>query len=128
VREFRFLADEGVMHIRSDRRKHMPYGLDGGMDGTPSWNIFNPGRPDEEILPTHVTRSVRRGDVLRHVTGGGGGFGYPSERDPELIRREVLEGKFTNAYVRRHYGCAIGTEGLPPDSDQGIKASVPSPS
>jgi N-methylhydantoinase B len=103
VREFRFLADEGVMHIRSDRRRHMPYGLDGGMDGTPSWNILNPGAPNEETLPTHVTRWIRRGDVLRHITGGGGGFGDPLRRDPELIRREIIEGKFSRDYARRHY-------------------------
>jgi N-methylhydantoinase B len=107
VREFRFTADEGVMHIRSDRRKHMPYGLAGGKDGTPSWNIFNPGTPREEILPTHVTREVRRGDVLRHITGGGGGYGDPLQRDHDLIRREVEEGKFSPDYVRRHYQVAI---------------------
>ncbi len=112
VREFRFLADEGVMQIRSDRRKHMSYGLAGGKDGTPSWNILNPGQPHEQILPTHITREVRRGDVLRHITGGGGGYGDPAERAPELIRREIIEGKFTADYIRRHYGVEI-TEGDP---------------
>ena len=110
VREFRFLADEGVMQIRSDRRTHMPYGLGGGMDGTPSWNILNPGRADEEILPTHVTREVRRGDVLRHITGGGGGYGNPGERAADLIRREIIEEKFSPDYSRRQYGVSLDAQ------------------
>ena len=100
------------MHIRSDRRKHMPYGLAGGQDGTPSWNILNPGRSDEEILPIHVTREVRSGDVLRHITGGS--YGAPGERARDVIRREVLEGKFSADYVRLHYGVTLAAaEGRP---------------
>jgi N-methylhydantoinase B len=110
VREFQFLAEEGVMQIRSDRRKHMSYGLAGGLDGTPSWNILNPGTPEEQILPTHVTREVKRGDVLRHITGGGGGYGDPRERDRGLITRELHEGKFTPEFVRRHYNVVVDAE------------------
>jgi N-methylhydantoinase B len=110
VREFRFLAPEGVMHIRSDRRKHMSYGLAGGEDGTPSWNVLNPGTAKEEVLPTHVTRDVRRGDVLRHITGGGGGYGPPQERDRALIRRDVIEGKLSPDFVRRHHGLSLDAD------------------
>jgi N-methylhydantoinase B len=107
VREFCFLADEGLMHIRSDRRKHLPYGLAGGKDGTPSWNVLNPGQAGEEVLPTHVTRAVRRGDVLRHVTGGGGGYGDPLERRPELVLQDVIDGKLSAEYARHNYGVVI---------------------
>ena len=82
-----------------------------GEPGTPSWNLLNPGTAKEEMLPTHVTREVRCGDVLRHITGGGGGYGPPQERDPALIRRDVLEGKLTPDYAQRHYGVEVDALG-----------------
>ncbi|MEX0741944.1 MAG: hydantoinase B/oxoprolinase family protein, partial [Phycisphaeraceae bacterium] len=42
IREFTFLADDGVLSIRSDRRRHRPYGLAGGEPGAPSENWLNP--------------------------------------------------------------------------------------
>ena len=51
VREYRLLADEAVWTMRSDRRAHPPYGVQGGKPGAPSWNVLNPG-PAERVLPT----------------------------------------------------------------------------
>ena len=36
-----------------------------------------------------------------------GGWGDPFERDPERVRRDVMEEKITAAYARREYGVAI---------------------
>jgi hypothetical protein len=40
IRQYRFLAEEGVLQLRSDRHAHVPYGLHGGRDGTPSMNLL----------------------------------------------------------------------------------------
>jgi N-methylhydantoinase B len=98
--------EAGGLQIRSDRRAHLPYGLHGGSPGTPSSNVLNPG-PDEVALPTHITRSVRKGDVIRHVTAGGGGFGDPLGREPAHVLDDVLNGKHTAEHVRRAYGVVI---------------------
>lgn len=103
VREFRFLEQTGVLQVRSDRRDHLPYGLAGGGDGTPSMNLLNPGA-DERVLPTNVTCEIRRGDVFRHVTAGGGGYGPVEQRDPALVREDVLDEKITPGYAERVYG------------------------
>ena len=104
ARQLRFLGDWGVLSIRSDRRDHPPYGLDGGHPGHPSWNILNPGRPDETLLPTKFTRDIRHGDVLRHVTAGGGGVGVPQDRSSDLIARDLEDGKITGEHARSVYG------------------------
>ena len=109
VRELRFLEKAGTLQIRSDRRQHLPYGLQGGANGTPSSNVFNPG-PEEQALPTHVTRRVKQGDVIRHITAGGGGFGDPLERDPALVLDDVLNGKQTAAFALQ-YGVVIAPDG-----------------
>jgi N-methylhydantoinase B len=105
-RVLRFTADEGTLQIRSDRRDHLPYGLQGGSPGTPSSNVLNPGA-DETRLPTHVTRTVVKDDVIHHVTAGGGGFGDPVERDPERVLDDVRNGKLSADFVSRAYGVAI---------------------
>ena len=114
VRELRFLEQEGMLQIRSDRRTHLPYGLEGGAPGTPSSNTFNPG-PSQVELPTHVTQRFREGDVIRHVTAGGGGFGDPLERDPERVLHDVVNGKLTAGHVAREYGVIIDPPGLAVD-------------
>ena len=106
VRELRFLEHEGVLQIRSDRRRFPPYGLGGGKDGTSSWNILNPG-PNQEILPTNITRPITGDNVLRHVMAGGGGFGNPLERDPALVLKDIVEEKITAGYALREYGVVV---------------------
>lgn len=103
VRQLRFLGDDGILSVRSDRRDHPPYGLSGGLPGHPSMNILNPGKSNEEILPTKFTREIRKGDVFRHVTAGGGGYGPPSHRSSELIDLDMTEGKVTLSHARTKY-------------------------
>src|SRR5712692_6737043 len=73
VRQLRFLGERGVLQIRSDKRRFPPYGLAGGLPGTPSAYILNPG-PDQRLLPVMGLSEVKRDDILRHVMAGGGGW------------------------------------------------------
>ena len=43
-REYRFLAEEAILQVRSDRRDFRPFGLYGGGPGKPSMNYLNPER------------------------------------------------------------------------------------
>jgi N-methylhydantoinase B len=106
VRQYRFLAEEGVLQLRTDRRIHLPYGLRGGRSGTPSQNLL---WRDSELreLPAKCRLTIRRGDVFRHVLGGAGGWGDPAERDPARLAHDVAEGKLSEEYVRREYGIAV---------------------
>jgi N-methylhydantoinase B len=72
---YRILTDEVNLNIRSDRRANLPYGLNGGLPGTPSWNIVNPG-PKQRLLPTCPMGGtvLNKDDVFFHVQPGGGGM------------------------------------------------------
>ena len=95
IREFIFLGDAGVLSIRSDRRLHRPYGLAGGGPGAGSQNWLNPDTEQAELLPTKGTWQVRAGDVIRHVTAGGGGWGPAGQREPAAHAADVRLGKVT---------------------------------
>ncbi len=103
-RQMRFLGEHGMLQIRSDRRAFPPYGLDGGVPGSPSSNVLNPDGPAPETLPTKFSRPVERGDVIRHVTAGGGGFGPAAERDPQRVRDDLRDGKVSADHARTAYG------------------------
>ncbi|MBU7031235.1 MAG: hydantoinase B/oxoprolinase family protein [Theionarchaea archaeon] len=79
VRSTRVLTD-CTLSIQSDRRKFAPYGLFGGEDGCRGKNILI--RNGEEIpLPSKTTYQLKKGDILRIETPGGGGYGSPTHPD-----------------------------------------------
>ena len=74
------------------------WGFAGGGPGGKAAFVMDPGTNREEKLLARVTaRTMLRGDVLRAVGAGagGGGWGDPTERDPELVERDLTEGYVT---------------------------------
>jgi N-methylhydantoinase B len=113
-RDYRFLAEEGMLQVRSDRRRFRPYGLYGGGPGRPSMNYLNPQR-ENRPLPSKLTMTIRRGDVFRHEVAGAGGWGDPLQRDPEMVLRDVKNELVSPAAARRDYGVVL--DGMPPAVD-----------
>ena len=109
VREFRLRDGTAQFTLRSDRRKHPPYGVNGGSPGAPSANLVIRANGEQEPLPTMPMRVVhlRPGDSFRHTSAGGGGYGEPSLRDPAAIRADVVAGKVSLEAAQRHYGTQI---------------------
>src|SRR5262249_14429958 len=105
-RIYRFLADEGTLQVRSDRRAFRPYGLHGGQPGRPSRNVLNP-ETEGRLLPAKLTMPIRRGDVFCHELPGGGGWGDPLDREPARVARDVRNGFVSAAAARDDYGVVI---------------------
>lgn len=106
TRDIRLLRGDAILQVRSDRRKYLPWGLLGGKDGTPSWNYVNPDR-DQPALTSKVTMSITEGDLYRHVTGGGGGYGPALERAPEDVAEDVRDEKLSRETAEREYGVVL---------------------
>jgi N-methylhydantoinase B len=53
--------------------------------------------------------TIRRGDVLRHVLAGGGGWGDPLERDPQAVLRDVRNEFLSVTRARVDYGVIVDT-------------------
>jgi N-methylhydantoinase B len=108
IREYEILAEEAVLAIRIDSVKNPPWGIAGGKQGGTGRAVLNPGTSREQVLPSlsdgHV---VRRGDVLRMETGGGGGYGPPFERPAEAVLEDVLGGTVSVRAARQEYGVVI---------------------
>ena len=105
-RDYRFLEDEGVLQVRSDRRTHRPFGLYGGSPGRPSENYLNPDG-ENRALPSKFTMTIKKGDVFRHVLAGAGGWGDPLERDPAAVLRDVRNELLSPAKALTDYGVVV---------------------
>jgi len=50
---------------------------------------------------------VLAGQIVRVRTTGGGGWGDPLEREPDLVLRDVIDGKVSAAAAREDYGVVL---------------------
>ncbi len=116
IRQYQLLADEAVLQLRADRADNPPYGLFGGGCAAPSRNILDPDG-SAEALPSKVTRTLRRGEVIRHEQAGGGGYGDPLCRDPDRVAADVANEKISRAFAEEHFGVVMSPDGFAPDLD-----------
>ena len=55
-------------------------------------------------MPTRV------GDVLAVTQGGGGGYGDPLKRDPDLVAADVMDGYVSVQRARTDYGVIVDVD------------------
>ncbi|NYT79934.1 hydantoinase B/oxoprolinase family protein [Alcaligenaceae bacterium] len=105
LRDFRLYGEDMAVALRSARQKFPAKGINGGRHGSLGAFILNPGTPQEKRLPsTSSATPLRKGDLLRIMTPGGGGMGDPAHRRPEAIRSDYLQGKISSTAIKNEYG------------------------
>ena len=108
VRDVRVLAEKAELATRMENTVVAPYGVAGGRAGRTGRIILNPGTPEErELVALGDGIVLKRGDLLRFETCGGGGWGDPLERDPERVRTDVARGFITARGAFEDYGVAL---------------------
>ena len=102
-RDIRTIYD-GFLTTRSEGHKTSPWGVFGGRDGSPGRILLNPDTANEISLPAKMGNiALKAGDVVSIRTPGAGGFAAPSERDPELIRKDIREEVISISKARQDY-------------------------
>ncbi len=105
-----FLCD-GEIGIHDERWLMYPWGVLGGETGLRSTKRLVRADGSQQWLPAKVEGiKVKAGDLLYFNTWGGGGWGDPFKRDPELVRLDVDRRLVTREGARR-YGVVIGDDG-----------------
>ena len=106
------LLEEGEVSIHDDRHLTQPWGILGGRPGgcSEKWLVRVDG--SREKLPSKVDNvHVEPGDRIVFRTAGGGGWGDALERDPAVVRRDVVRGLLTSEAARDGYGVALNGPG-----------------
>jgi N-methylhydantoinase B len=88
--------------IQSGRYRYPPEGLFGGKHGAKAQFLVS-GQPGN---PFGLTR-MKPGDVVVIDVAGGGGFGDPLDRDPEMVQEDVIQGYVSLEKAREDYGVVI---------------------
>jgi len=104
-----FFDHEVSFTILADRDRWGPWGLFGGLPGRKASYVLNPDS-DAVELGSKVTIQLNPGDVVSYRTCGGGGYSPAEERDPQLVLRDVRDGKVSLERARNVYGVAINTD------------------
>ena len=91
----------------TDRVRHPAPGLEGGLSGAPGEFQLVDGTP----LNPKRTVELSPEQLLVISLPGGGGLGDPLERDPELVRQDVLDGLVSVEQARGAYGVAFTADG-----------------
>ena len=98
------ILEDGVEYAQyGDRFKFRPEGLFGGEAGAPaSCSITRDGVTT--ALKSKDSAEFRKGDILTVSTGGGAGYGPPSERPRDKVRADIDEGFVTRRGSDESYG------------------------
>ena len=126
MREYDILAEEAMLAVRIDSVKNPPWGIAGGMAGGTGRVVVNPGTNHERQLPPLSDGNMlKRGDVLRIETGGGGGYGHPFDRPPESVLDDVLGGFVTATAAQRTLWRRDRRRRVRPDLTRKLRAKRP---
>jgi len=98
---------EAFLYLWLERSVTPAWGLFGGGDAVGPDVIINAGAPDEQRMLKVNALPLPPGSVVDLLTGGGGGFGMPLERDPERVRADVLDGYVSREAAARDYGVVL---------------------
>jgi N-methylhydantoinase B len=91
VRAYRVLGDEVTLTTMFERRVIPPWGLAGGGDGAP-FRVTLRSASGERVVSGKETFALRRGDLVRVETCGGGGYGPATEREADRDQADRREG------------------------------------
>ena len=113
-RDVRVKSDVGALSVLTDKCVIPPFGVHGAKNG--AGNHFVVIRDGEFLEPSAVPGKVsgfplRQEDVVREESAGGGGYGDPLERDPDLVATDVRLGYFTADQADRRYGVVLNADG-----------------
>jgi len=98
--------------IQAGRHIHPPEGLFGGKPGTKAQFLVNGVSGN----PFGLTQ-LKPGDVVTIDAAGGGGYGNPLEREPEMVESDVMEGYVSVEKAREDYGVVIDPKTMKVDEE-----------
>jgi len=107
VKDYRITNSSAFVTASFGRNKFPPWGLAGGMHGTPNSVEMRTADGGIERRGRFSKEELHEGDVARFITGMGGGYGDPMERDPQAVLDDVMDGYITQQTAEKVYGVAL---------------------
>lgn len=102
--DYRIRAETGAVTCGYTRSKFPPWGLEGGSEGSPNYVEVRrtDGRNERYAYADGVP--LLKGDVVRVVTGNGGGYGDPRQRSRQAVADDLRNGYISREDAVQVYG------------------------
>ncbi len=103
VREYEVLGADAFLYASLGRSVTRPWGIDGGTEGGTNYiEVIRNGTTTRLARVPHFALS--RGDRVRIVTGGGGGWGDPMTRPLAAVQTDLEDQYLSSNHARDVYG------------------------
>lgn len=127
VYEIELLEENADVFLFGERGKFAPPGVLGGEPA--AMNSFTYQQDDGDHIPPMVSKMVgikiKKGQHLHLETPGGGGYGAPTERDPQAVMRDIALGYVDEASATQDYSIVLDSDGgLDLDKTQKLRTKV----
>jgi len=109
IRDYRIECEQAYLTATFGRHRFPPWAAEGGMPGSPNAVEVRLASQEQPVLRRGklMRYPLRRGDRVRLITGTGGGYGDPRQRDPQLIQADLRNGFLTPEGARTFYGAQL---------------------
>jgi N-methylhydantoinase B len=110
--------------VRGERFFTQPWGVFGGQAGgaASAWVERRDG--SRQDIRSKCILTLNEGDRLFFQTPGGGGYGDPLERDPELVCVDVADRKVSAASARELYGVVLADGAVDHEQTKRLRADM----
>lgn len=104
VMDYRIRGDVAYLTAGFTRSKFPAWGLDGGREGSPNYVdvIRRSGEVERHSFVSNL--EARAGDIIRVVTGNGGGLGDPRARSRATVTRDIRNGFIGQDWASKVFG------------------------
>lgn len=118
IRDYRIIGHNTGLTVTTDRVKYTPpWGLFGGKPGKTNITVVYRNNGKQEKWRKISNLPLDENEVVSFQTGGGGGYGPPLERDPDLVLRDVIDGYVSFESIREDYGVVINKDEMSVDQE-----------
>ncbi|NLR98211.1 hydantoinase B/oxoprolinase family protein [Rhizobium sp. P38BS-XIX] len=104
IRDYEILEDGASAYCSFGRTQTPPWGIEGGTPGTANLLQVEDAAGQVRNFGREPHIALKSGDLVRIITGGGGGWGEASARSAEHVRRDVENGYISKETAREIYG------------------------
>jgi N-methylhydantoinase B len=123
--EVELLRGEARASFVMDHGRVGPQGVRGGSNG--AVNSVTVYRGGEAHVPPHLSKEqdipLRAGDRVQVGTPGGGGYGDPLKRDPELVLRDVRLGYYTAEQAAKMFGVVVAADAIDREATRELRVA-----
>jgi N-methylhydantoinase B len=124
-KHYRALVDCRTI-VTADRVRLGCYGVNGGKAGLPFCVTVDIEGAPRDLGGLVDGEPLLAGQIVRVRTTGGGGWGDPLDREPDLVLGDVINGSVSLGAASEGYGVVLiaGTDGAPPTIDEAATTAL----